>query len=166
MLLFSSKVEKNDDCHEDFDEDEIAFLSKQVSRFLKFKRDKKKAGFQPKSKNIESEKIDDSRFQNKSKVKKDNTTNSTIPSYFKCGRMDHVKANCPLVKREKEKAFLAAWGASDEESDESDNDEVTTYMSIDTEEESKDTTDSITEVCYKVKNGETNGSLTVVVPII
>ncbi|CAN0843739.1 hypothetical protein LINGRAHAP2_LOCUS4018, partial [Linum grandiflorum] len=53
----------------------------------------------------------------------------------KCGRIDHIKVNYPFTKKEKDKAFLAAWSASEDESEDSDGECISAYMEIATEEE-------------------------------
>ncbi|CAN0872125.1 hypothetical protein LINGRAHAP2_LOCUS10036, partial [Linum grandiflorum] len=154
-VAFSSKVEKTVSNHEDLDDDEIAFLSKQVSIFLKFKRDKKKAGFS-KSKDIKSDKESEPKFQNKHhfRNKKEVTTNISASGCFKCGRTDHLKVNCPYTKREKDRGFLAAWSASEDESEDFDGDNISAYMAIATEKEHSDMNNSTSEVCIQAISHE------------
>ncbi|CAN0847261.1 hypothetical protein LINGRAHAP2_LOCUS4884, partial [Linum grandiflorum] len=39
---------------------------------------------------------------------------------FKCGRLDHLKVDCPRVRRENERALQAVWGGSEDDDDSSD----------------------------------------------
>ncbi|CAI0404397.1 unnamed protein product, partial [Linum tenue] len=71
---------------------------------------------------------------------------------FKCGRTGHIKAECPLLK--KDKAFTATWSGSEDEGD--DDDEVTvhrSYMAIAeaAEEESETVSaDMLSQRCLQV----------------
>ncbi|CAN0843740.1 hypothetical protein LINGRAHAP2_LOCUS4018, partial [Linum grandiflorum] len=68
----------------------------------------------------------------------------------KCGRIDHIKVNYPFTKKEKDKAFLAAWSASEDESEDSDGECISAYMEIATEEEHCDINNTNPEVILKI----------------
>ncbi|CAL1388994.1 unnamed protein product [Linum trigynum] len=113
---------------EDMEDEELALLSKQISRLIRFRKEKKMGG--TKSKEIDRNEGDARLGQSRGLAKGRNEAGQSLRGIsttgcFKCGRAGHIKAECPLLKRDK--AFTATWSGSEDEGD--DDYEVTVHRS-------------------------------------
>ncbi|CAN0853910.1 hypothetical protein LINGRAHAP2_LOCUS5762, partial [Linum grandiflorum] len=68
----------------------------------------------------------------------------------KCGRLDHLKVDCPRLRRENERALQAVWGGSEDDDDSSDGEVIAAQAHMAIAETIKNTT----EVCYLAANQE------------
>ncbi|CAN0919260.1 hypothetical protein LINGRAHAP2_LOCUS31344, partial [Linum grandiflorum] len=132
-LAFKTVAENTDeDDLEDLNEEELSLLSKQVSRLLRYKKNAKN------SKNtVDSSKTNENKNKPFNRIK----IGSSSTGCFKCGKTGHKQVECPLWK--KEKAFHAGWDASDNESEQSEDERG--FMAIaDLEENEEKETAKIT----------------------
>ncbi|CAL1387968.1 unnamed protein product [Linum trigynum] len=110
---------------DDMEDEELALLSKQVSRLLKIRREKKYGNSKSKVKDLERNEsgVKGNQLKSFSKGRADvsqNIRSISSTGCFKCGRAGHIKAECPQLK--KERALAATWSCSEDEMD--DDDEV------------------------------------------
>ncbi|CAL1391470.1 unnamed protein product [Linum trigynum] len=108
---------------DDMEDEELALLSKQVSRLLKIRREKKYGNSGSKAKEFERNDngVKGNQLRSFSRGRTDvgqNNRSVNTTGCFKCGRTGHIKAECPQLK--KERALAATWSCSEDEMDEDD----------------------------------------------
>ncbi|CAN1303414.1 Retrovirus-related Pol polyprotein from transposon TNT 1-94 [Linum perenne] len=149
-IAFKTEVDSIDDDLDDYDDNELSLLSKHVSRLLKFRRDKRKnGGSWNKSKGNESESPKDTRnlSKNGGKTKRESSVPTNSAGCFNCGKIGHIKAECPWGKREK--AFQATWDGSDSDEEPSENEDVQAFMATTADLEITQELEQKLEVCYQ-----------------
>ncbi|CAN1142556.1 Retrovirus-related Pol polyprotein from transposon TNT 1-94 [Linum perenne] len=150
IIAFRTEVDPPDDDLDDYDDNELSLLSKHVSRLLKFRRDKRRNGSNwNKTKGAESESSKESKslFKNGGKMKKESSVQTNSAGCFNCGKLGHIKAECPWVKREK--AFQATWDGTDSDEDTSESEEVQAFMATTTNLKTSQETEHKLDVCYQ-----------------
>jgi len=134
----------------DLDEEDMAMISRKFKKFFK------------KTKEI-------SRRKNFGKIK--NSEKEQFSGCFKCGKLDHIVKNCPLLKEEEaeqsrkqgrkqggnssarrfSRAMLAAWGDSTDEDEESEEEEVAVALMAQSDSDSdEEALDSLAQLKAKV----------------
>ena len=140
-----------EDDDSDLDEEEVAMITRKFKKFFKkVKENNKKKDF----------------------GKSRNTSREQFSGCFKCGKLDHIVKNCPLLREEQDpehprkqgrkqgvnnsgkrfsKAMLAAWGDSTDDEEESENEEVAVALMANSDTDSDaESENSLTHLKNKV----------------
>ncbi|CAL1401460.1 unnamed protein product [Linum trigynum] len=110
-LAFKSKASESD-----FDK-EFALVSKRFHRMLKYKNDQKRYSEESKPMSFDRNKttFQERLPQQQTRYVETGQQNRESQACYKCGKLGHIRANCPLTIRAKEKAMKASWSDYDSE---------------------------------------------------
>ncbi|CAL1363606.1 unnamed protein product [Linum trigynum] len=138
-LAFKSQVidyDSDTDLGDEFNK-EFALISNKFHRMLKYKHDQKQKAYDRGGSHRTNpfDKVKNN-FQDRLRTpqtKRVETGTVETQDCYKCGKPGHIRANCPLTLRAKEKAMKATW--SDYESDEEEEEEEERALMAFTEQE-------------------------------
>ncbi|CAL1395133.1 unnamed protein product [Linum trigynum] len=92
------------ECLDEMEEEEFAMLNKHVAKLLKIRRERKRGNFPGRQREAENDKESSKGNRHMTRSKREGASSKRFQSQaecFKCGKQGHIKAYCPLTKKEK-----------------------------------------------------------------